>query len=110
MHFTIITFRLLASDANRLLMAACEGDSDSIRKFVEEEGISPSHEFSHGITPLHEACEGGHVKATELLIELGADVNKQVIGTLCAHMQSASDQDAPIKFWHIPVCFSVISQ
>ena len=74
--------RILASGANRLLMAACEGDNESILKLVEEEGVSPSHEFSHGITPLHEACEGGHIKATELLIELGADVNKQVIGTL----------------------------
>lgn len=73
---------MLASGANRLLMAACEGDNESILKLVEEEGVSPSHEFSHGITPLHEACEGGHVKSTELLIELGADVNKQVTGTL----------------------------
>lgn len=73
---------MLASGANRLLMAACEGDNESILKLVEEEGVSPSHEFSHGITPLHEACEGGHIKATELLIELGADVNKQVTGTL----------------------------
>ena len=72
------TCRLLASGANCLLVAACEGDTESILKLVEEEGISPSHEFSHGITPLHEACDGGHVEATKLLIELGADVNKQV--------------------------------
>ena len=73
------TCRVLASGANRLLVAASDGDSDSILKLVKEEGISPSHEFSHGITPLHEACEGGHIKAAELLIDLGADVNKQVL-------------------------------
>jgi ankyrin repeat protein len=75
-------YRVLSSGANRLLMAASEGDNESVLKLVEEEGVSPSHELSHGITPLHEACEGGHVKTTELLIELGADVNKQVTGTL----------------------------
>ena len=40
--------------------------------------MSPSHEFPHGITALHEACEGGHEEAVEVLIALGADVNKQV--------------------------------
>ena len=49
-----------------------------IRKMVNEEKISPSHEFQHGVTALHEACEGGHIEATQLLIDLGADVNKQV--------------------------------
>ena len=59
-------------------MAASEGDSDVIRKMVKEEQISPSHEFQHGVTALHEACEGGHIEAAQLLIDLGADVNKQV--------------------------------
>lgn len=59
-------------------MAASEGDSDMIHKVVAEEQISPSHEFQHGVTALHEACEGGHVEAAQCLIDLGADVNKQV--------------------------------
>ena len=45
---------------------------------MEEEGISPSHEFQHGVTALHEACEGGHVEAMQVLVSLGADVNAQV--------------------------------
>lgn len=60
-------------------MAASEGDNEMIFKLVKEEGISPSLEFQHGITALHEACEGGHVEATQLLIDLGADVSKQVL-------------------------------
>ena len=70
--------RKLAFGAHHLLVAASEGDSDMIRKMVKEEQISPSHEFQHGVTALHEACEGGHVEAAQLLIDLGADVNKQV--------------------------------
>ena len=70
---------MLASGANRLLIAASEGNSEMIRKLVEEEKISASHEFQHGVTALHEACESGHVEATQLLIDLGADVNKQVL-------------------------------
>lgn len=59
-------------------MAACTGDSNSIRRLVNESGFSPSHEFQQGVTALHEACEGGHMESVETLIELDADVNKQV--------------------------------
>lgn len=72
-------YRLLASGANRLLVAASEGDKEMILKLVKEEKISPSHEFQHGVTALHEACESGHINATQMLIDLGADVNKQVL-------------------------------
>lgn len=61
-----------------LLVAACTGDSDAIRTLVNEEGFSPSHEFQQGVTALHEACEGGHKDCVDILIELGAEVNKQV--------------------------------
>ena len=59
-------------------MAACTGDSNMIRTLVNERGFPPSHEFQQGITALHEACEGGHEQSVTVLIELGADVNKQV--------------------------------
>ena len=68
---------MLAFGPSRLLVAASDGDHTSIRQLVEG-GVSPSHEFPHGITALHEACEGGHEEAVEVLIALGADVNKQV--------------------------------
>ena len=71
--------RLLATGVNKLMVAACTGDSDSIRSLVNEEGFSPSHEFQQGVTALHEACEGGHEECVAVLIELGAEVNKQVI-------------------------------
>ena len=54
------------------------GDSEAIRHLVGEEGVSPSHEFAHGVTALHEACEGGYVETVSVLLALGADVNKQV--------------------------------
>ena len=69
--------RLLAFGPNRLLLAASNGDHTTIRQLVED-GVSPSHEFPRGITALHEACEGGHEEAVKVLIDLGADVNKQV--------------------------------
>ena len=64
--------------ADRLLVAACTGDSDIIRTLVNEEGFSPSHEFQRGVTALHEACESGHEECVHLLLELEAEVNKQV--------------------------------
>ena len=70
---------MLSSGENRLLVAASEGDCEMIIRLVKEEKIPLSHEFLHGVTALHEACEGGHIDATQLLVDLGADVNKQVI-------------------------------
>ena len=76
-HVSLST-RLLAVDVNRLLVAACSGDSHTIKALVNEEGFSPSHEFQQGVTALHEACEGGHEECVNVLIELGAETNKQV--------------------------------
>ena len=73
-----LLFRLLAVGVDCLLVAACTGDSDTIRTLVNEEGFSPSHEFQQGVTALHEACESGHKECVDALIELGAEVNKQV--------------------------------
>ena len=73
-----LPFRLLASGPYKLLVAASTGDYPAITRLVNEEGISPSHEFQHGVTALHEACEGGRTEAVQTLVDLGADVNKQV--------------------------------
>ena len=69
---------MLSSGVNRLLVAASEGDCEMILWLIKDEKIPISHEFQHGVTALHEACEGGHIDATQLLVDLGADVNKQV--------------------------------
>ena len=74
----VFLYRLLAVGINELLVAACVGDSDIIRSLVIEKEFSPSHQFQQGVTALHEACEGGHEHCVAVLIELGAEVNKQV--------------------------------
>ena len=75
---SLLPVRLLAVGADCLFVAACTGDSEAIRHLVTEEGVSPSHEFQQGVTALHEACEGGFEECVSILIELGAEVNKQV--------------------------------
>ena len=69
---------MLAVGPNKLLLAAEIGDSDEIKRLVSEEGFGPGHTFHLGWTALHESSESGHVEATKTLIDLGADVNKQV--------------------------------
>ena len=71
-------FRLLAVGVNKLLVAASDGDYDAVMELVTEQGFSPSHDFHLGVTAIHEACNCRHVEVARLLIELGADVNKQV--------------------------------
>lgn len=80
--------RLLASGANCLLIAASTGDHNEVKRLVEEEKISPSHEFKHGLTALHEACDVGRLSTVKMLIDLKANVNKQVHIHTCECMCS----------------------
>ena len=64
--------------ANKLLLAAMVGDHHEIQRLVEEECMNPGHTYHLGVTALHEASEAGHLEACKILIQLGADVNKQV--------------------------------
>lgn len=66
--FDLTTFM----EIRQLLLAASNGDHTPICQLVEG-GVSPLHEFH-----LHEACEEGHEEAIKVLIDLGADVNKQL--------------------------------
>ena len=70
--------RILAVGPNKLLLAASVGDHQEMQRLIEGEGLSPCHVYPRGITALHESCEAGHTEATKLLIDNGADVNKQV--------------------------------
>lgn len=56
-----------------------ENDQTVISHLVLEEGVSVTTEYYHnGYTALHQACEEGYDDITQLLIELGADINKKV--------------------------------
>ena len=78
-HSSHLFHRLLATGNNRLLVAVMEDDQTVISHLVLEEGVSVNTEFYHnGYTALHQACEEGYDDITQLLIELGADINKKV--------------------------------
>ena len=73
-----IQCRMLASGANRLLIAASTGDDHEVNRLIVEEMIAASHEFKLGLTALHEACDAGHMSTVKLLLDMDANVNKQV--------------------------------
>ena len=77
-HCLYVHTRMLAVGPNKLLFAAGIGDCQEIQRLIDEEGLSPSHVYPRGVTALHESCEAIQVEAANLLIENGADVNKQV--------------------------------
>lgn len=70
-----------------LLSAARKGETESIRRMVEKEGVPVSHGNAMGQTALHIAVMWGHVESTTTLIELGAEVNKpnMVFGATSLH-------------------------
>ncbi len=98
-----IQCRMLASGANRLLIAASTGDDHEVNRLIVEEMIAASHEFKLGLTALHEACDAGHLSTVKLLLDLDANVNKQV-RVLCmnnkfiiyCHLQSHVSQLSPL--------------
>lgn len=69
---------MLAVGPNKLLLAASVGDHQEMQRLIEGEGLSLCHVYPRGVTALHEACEAGHTDAAKLLVDNGADVDKQV--------------------------------
>ena len=78
---------MLAVGPNKLLVAVRAGDCQEMQRLIDEEGLTPSHVYPRGMTALHEACEATQVEAAKLLIENGAEVNKQV----CSFLETKED-------------------
>ena len=66
------------SEKNRspLHLAAMEGRSQCI-SVLYDAGAKLNRPDADGMTALHYAAAGGHLYAVQLLIELGADMEKQ---------------------------------
>ena len=58
----------------KLRRAAAEGKHGDIEGLINQ-GAGINNPDINGWTPLHFACNNGHVKAVNLLVEKGADVN-----------------------------------
>ena len=77
--YSSLSHRLLAEGTNRLLVAVSSEDALLVKKLVSESSIDVNTDFCHnGYTVLHEACEGESEELVELLLKLGANVNKRV--------------------------------
>eukprot|EP00899_Mesostigma_viride_P020891 jgi/Mesvir1/28803/Mv15840-RA.2 len=57
-----------------VFMAAAYGDLESLRKFIEGDGVNPASADSGGFSPLQWACLNGRTAAVQYLIEKKADV------------------------------------
>ncbi|XP_019852240.1 PREDICTED: serine/threonine-protein phosphatase 6 regulatory ankyrin repeat subunit B-like [Amphimedon queenslandica] len=66
----------LSCNERKLLVAAAEGDLDTLSSMVNEVGTSPNTPLVAGMTPLMIAASCGHIELVKTLIQTGADVNK----------------------------------
>ncbi len=70
---TSITF---AQDKYILLEAAMQGDSNIVKKMIDE-GVDVNSTTVAGVTPLMYAADGGHIEIVKMLVEAGAEINKK---------------------------------
>ena len=73
-HVESIRQRLMEEKISRVLFASGRGDTQTLETLFKSDGIAVNCKDSMGRTPLHIAASEGHVKPTELLIELRADI------------------------------------
>ena len=55
-----------------LFFASIAGEGEAAAWLLSA-GVDPNRTVHHGMTPLHEACWGGHLEVVELLVRAGAD-------------------------------------
>ncbi len=58
---------------NDLFLAASEGDTKKLFKLLKEKH-SPNCINEDGQSPLHLACQNGHLEVVRLLLKMGADI------------------------------------
>jgi hypothetical protein len=60
-----------------LFTAAASNNAATVRRIIEQDGLSPETLLSNGNTPLHVACSSGALDAATTLLDLGADPNRR---------------------------------
>lgn len=64
-----------SADSTKLGNAAVAGDAEELQVLLDQLGIEAGKPDEFGLTPLHKAAMGGHIKAVMVLLAHGADVN-----------------------------------
>ena len=54
------------------------GENLDLIKYLVELGLDINKESKNGWTPLHIACQKGHIAVVKYLVEQGVDINKQI--------------------------------
>eukprot|EP01060_Flectonema_neradi_P012141 TRINITY_DN19036_c0_g1_i1.p1 TRINITY_DN19036_c0_g1~~TRINITY_DN19036_c0_g1_i1.p1 ORF type:complete len:565 (+),score=109.12 TRINITY_DN19036_c0_g1_i1:41-1735(+) len=74
-----------------MFSAATNGEDHIIRQ-LHSNGASVTIKNGWGTTPIHYAATNGHSSTVELLVTLGADVNKKAVGSTPLHLAAVNGQ------------------
>ena len=72
-----------------MFTAASNGEDHIIRQ-LHSNGVSVTIKNGWGTTPLHYAATNGNATTVELLVDLGADVNKKAVGSTALHLAAVN--------------------
>ncbi|KAJ8607746.1 hypothetical protein CTAYLR_008614 [Chrysophaeum taylorii] len=80
---------------SKILSASQKNDVNTVKQYVEVDGISPSYANSLGQTPLHIAAMWGNADTVDYLVKAGADVYaiNQLSSATPLHVAASSNKD-----------------
>ncbi|KAG1713236.1 hypothetical protein DVH05_000956 [Phytophthora capsici] len=81
-------------DVQTIREAAMRGNLDRVEKLLDL-GFSADAESAMGLTPLHAACQSGHLKVVRRLLSSGANVNHVHVKTGRTALMEAANRATP---------------
>jgi ankyrin repeat protein len=90
---------LLAGCAYPIVNAASDGDTQEVRRLLQD-GCSPNAQiFVIGIRPLTVAAGGGHLETVKVLLDHGADINAEDFsGWTALHAAAMNGRVAVVRY------------
>eukprot|EP00644_Phytophthora_capsici_P003804 jgi/Phyca11/533565/estExt2_fgenesh1_pg.C_PHYCAscaffold_150030 len=94
LHYVNLDEKFVKEDVQTIREAAMRGNLDRVEKLLDL-GFSADAESAMGLTPLHAACQSGHLEVVRRLLSSGANVNHAHVKTGRTALMEAANRATP---------------